>query len=81
MNDAAVQKQLSNMVSFIEKEAQEKASEIRIKAEQDFALEKSQVVKTQKQKIAAEFEKKEKQVLLKKKMFLVAPAFPFLARS
>lgn len=73
MNDAAVQKQITNMISFIEKEAQEKASEIRVKAEEEFTIEKARVVQSQKQKINSEFEKKEKQVLINKKMCAPSP--------
>lgn len=69
MNDAAVQKQISIMISFIEKEAQEKASEIRVKSDEEFTIEKARIVQSQKQKITQEFEKKEKQVLINKKMF------------
>ena len=75
MNDAAVQKQISNMVSFIEKEAQEKASEIKVKAEEEFTIEKARIVQSQKQKIQQEFEKKEKQVLINKKMYC-SPCLP-----
>jgi len=68
MNDSAVQKQLSIMVSFIEKEAQEKASEIKVKAEEEFTIEKARIVQTQKQKITQEFERKMKQVIVSKKI-------------
>ena len=80
MNDAAVQKQISNMVSFIEKEANEKASEIKVKSEEEFTIEKARIVQSQKQKIAQEFEKKEKQVLVNKKMY-PWPSTPLISPS
>lgn len=73
MNDAAVQKQISNMVSFIAKEAEEKASEIRTKADEEFTIEKARIVQNQKHKIAAEYAKKEQQVLVNKKMCVPVP--------
>eukprot|EP01128_Nolandella_sp_AFSM9_P012374 TRINITY_DN9214_c0_g1_i1.p1 TRINITY_DN9214_c0_g1~~TRINITY_DN9214_c0_g1_i1.p1 ORF type:complete len:242 (-),score=94.55 TRINITY_DN9214_c0_g1_i1:194-877(-) len=68
MNDAAVDKQIANMVSFIKKEAKEKASEIQAKASEEFTIEKAELVQSSRLKIAAEYEKKEKQVLVSKKI-------------
>jgi len=68
MNDAAVKKQLDNMVSFIKKEAEEKAAEIAVKAEEEFTLEKARLVQAQKLKIMKEFERREKQVEIQKKI-------------
>jgi len=68
MNDEAVRKQLDIMVSFIKKEADEKASEIRVKADEEFTLEKARLFQTQKQKIIQEFERKMKQVVVQKKI-------------
>jgi len=71
MNDAAVKKQLDNMVSFIKKEAEEKAAEIAVKAEEEFTLEKARLVQAQKLKIMKEFERREKQVEIQKKNSLL----------
>jgi V-type H+-transporting ATPase subunit E len=68
MNDAAVAKQLENMVSFIKKEAEEKAEEILAKAEEDFTIEKAKKVQAQKLKLMKEFERKMKEVEVQKKM-------------
>jgi len=56
------------MVSFIEKEAQEKASEIRVKAEEEFNIEKSNMFKTEQHKLAQEYERKMKQNVVNKKI-------------
>jgi len=63
-----VQQQLQNMVKFIEKEALEKASEIEVKTEEEFTIEKARLVQTQKQKIAADFARREQQVQVDKKI-------------
>jgi V-type H+-transporting ATPase subunit E len=68
MNDAAVAKQLENMVSFIKKEAEEKAEEILAKAEEDFTIEKAKKVQAQKLKLMKEFERKMKEVEVQKKI-------------
>jgi V-type H+-transporting ATPase subunit E len=68
MNNEIVAKQLDNMVNFIKKEAEEKASEILAKAEEEFIIEKNKRVQAQKLKIMKEFERKEKQVEVQNKM-------------
>jgi len=50
MSEDEVQQQLHNMVNFIHKEAQEKAQEIRIKAEEEYNIEKTNIVQEQKKK-------------------------------
>jgi hypothetical protein len=69
LDDAAVVKQLNNMVSFIRKEAEEKAAEIIVLAEEEFTIEKAKLVQTQKLKLMKEYERKEKQVDVTKKMY------------
>jgi len=44
MNEEAVRKQLNNMVAFIRKEAEEKANEIAVEADEEFTLEKNRLV-------------------------------------
>mmetsp|Transcript_30584 Transcript_30584/g.76040 ORF Transcript_30584/g.76040 Transcript_30584/m.76040 type:complete len:229 (-) Transcript_30584:210-896(-) len=68
MNDAEVNRQINQMVQFIKQEAEEKANEIRVAAEEEFNIEKLQMVETEKQKIRKEYERKESQVEVKKKI-------------
>eukprot|EP01100_Stratorugosa_tubuloviscum_P005456 TRINITY_DN242_c0_g4_i1.p1 TRINITY_DN242_c0_g4~~TRINITY_DN242_c0_g4_i1.p1 ORF type:complete len:248 (+),score=126.91 TRINITY_DN242_c0_g4_i1:166-909(+) len=68
MNEEEVRKQLQQMVSFIKKEAEEKVNEIRIKAEEEFNIEKQKIIQTEKMKIINEFEKKEKQIEVRRKI-------------
>ncbi|KAG4187666.1 hypothetical protein ERO13_A08G115566v2 [Gossypium hirsutum] len=68
MNDADVSKQIQQMVRFIRQEAEEKANEISVSAEEEFNIEKLQLVEAEKKKIRQEYEKKEKQVEIRKKI-------------
>ncbi|CAL9151375.1 unnamed protein product, partial [Musa hybrid cultivar] len=68
MNDADVSKQIQQMVRFIRQEAEEKANEISISAEEEFNIEKLQLVEAEKKKIRQEYERKEKQVEIRKKI-------------
>lgn len=56
------------MVRFIRQEAEEKANEIAVSAEEEFNIEKLQLVEAEKKKIRQEYEKKEKQVEVRKKI-------------
>jgi V-type H+-transporting ATPase subunit E len=56
------------MVAFIKLEADEKASEIASKAKEDFALEKTRLVQAGKRKIQKDFDAKEKQIDVQRKM-------------
>lgn len=56
------------MVQFIHQEAKEKAAEIKLKADEEFNIEKLRMVEAEKQKIRQEFERKEKQVEVQKRM-------------
>ncbi|KAK2467928.1 hypothetical protein APHAL10511_000223 [Amanita phalloides] len=60
MNDEEVLSELNKMVAFIKQEALEKGREIRIKADEEFAIEKAKLVKQEQQAIDAQFEKKRK---------------------
>ncbi|KAG6415190.1 hypothetical protein SASPL_122595 [Salvia splendens] len=62
MNDADVSKQIQQMVCFIRQEAEEKANEISVSAEEEFNIEKLQLVEAEKKKIRQEYERKDKQV-------------------
>lgn len=68
MNDADVSKQIQQMVRFIRQEAEEKSNEIAVSAEEEFNVEKLQLVKIEKDKIKQEYERKEKQVEVRKKI-------------
>jgi len=56
------------MVKFIYKEADEKANEITAKALEEFSIEKSRLVREERVRITKEFEKKEKQIEVQKKI-------------
>uniref|UniRef100_A0A8C4NNI3 ATPase H+ transporting V1 subunit E1a n=1 Tax=Dicentrarchus labrax TaxID=13489 RepID=A0A8C4NNI3_DICLA len=68
LTDAHVQKQIRQMVAFIDQEAQEKIEEIDAKAEEEFNIEKGRLVQTQRVKIMEYYEKKEKQIEQHKKI-------------
>jgi V-type H+-transporting ATPase subunit E len=68
MNEEEVSQQLGHMVNFIQREADEKAAEIRQKADEEFAIEKARLVTEEKLKISKDFERKEKQIEVKRKM-------------
>ncbi|XP_035520684.1 V-type proton ATPase subunit E 1a isoform X1 [Morone saxatilis] len=68
LTDADVQKQIRQMVAFIDQEAKEKIEEIDAKAEEEFNIEKGRLVQTQRVKIMAFYEKKEKQIEQHKKI-------------
>jgi len=68
MNEKEVQRQLQAMVAFIKLEADEKASEIASKSKEDFALEKTRLVQNGKRKIQKDFDAKEKQIDVQRKI-------------
>ncbi|KAJ8436585.1 hypothetical protein Cgig2_031526 [Carnegiea gigantea] len=68
MNETDVQKQIQQMVRFIRQEAEEKANEIAVSAEEEFNIEKLQLVEAEKKKIKQEYERKDKQVQTRRKI-------------
>ncbi|TVU22944.1 hypothetical protein EJB05_32665, partial [Eragrostis curvula] len=68
MEDVDVSRQLKQMTDFIRQEAVEKATEIEIAAAEEFQIEKLQLLEAEKKKIRQEYERKEKQVGIKKKI-------------
>ncbi|KAH7911757.1 ATPase V1 A1 complex subunit E [Hygrophoropsis aurantiaca] len=60
LNDDEVLSEMNKMVAFIKQEAMEKAREIKVKADEEFAIEKAKLVKQEQQSIDAQFEKKRK---------------------
>ncbi|KYQ92166.1 vacuolar H+-ATPase E subunit [Tieghemostelium lacteum] len=70
MDDTQVDAQLEQMKNFILQEAQDKAAEIKTKAAQEFTSEKGRIFQNEKVKIIKEFEKKQKQIEVQKKINL-----------
>mmetsp|Transcript_24503 Transcript_24503/g.29693 ORF Transcript_24503/g.29693 Transcript_24503/m.29693 type:complete len:226 (-) Transcript_24503:163-840(-) len=68
MNDADYERQIYQMVQFIKQEAEEKASEIGVAADEEFNIQKQQMLEAEKLKIRKEYEKKDGQVEVKKKI-------------
>lgn len=68
MNEIEVHRQIEQMVMFIKQEAEEKANEIRVSAEEEFNLEKLNLMETEKQRIRKEYERREAQVEASKKI-------------
>ena len=58
MSDDQVASELRKMTAFIRQEALEKAREIHLKADEEFSIEKSKLVRSETQKIDTEYEKK-----------------------
>ncbi|KAL8701925.1 MAG: hypothetical protein Q9201_004655 [Fulgogasparrea decipioides] len=61
MSDDQVAGELKKMTAFIRQEALEKAKEIQIKADEEFAIEKSKLVRQETSTIDSQYEKKFKQ--------------------
>ncbi|KAK3215234.1 hypothetical protein GRF29_19g2654590 [Pseudopithomyces chartarum] len=61
LSDDQVAGELRKMTAFIKQEAMEKANEIRLKADEEFAIEKSKLVRQETASIDTEYEKKFKQ--------------------
>lgn len=55
-------------MAFIKQEAVEKAREIQIKADEEFAIEKGKIVRQEAINIDAQYDKKKKQALVAHKM-------------
>ena len=65
-------------MAFIKQEALEKAREIKVKADEEFAIEKAKLVKQEQQAIDAQYEKKRKGAEVAQKMCVppLASYFP-----
>ncbi|XP_006643927.1 V-type proton ATPase subunit E [Oryza brachyantha] len=68
MNGGDVARQLKQMTDFIRQEAVEKAAEIEAAAAEEFQIEKLQLVEAEKKRIKQEYERKEKQNDIEKKI-------------
>ncbi|KAG9705805.1 putative ATP synthase subunit E, partial [Aureobasidium melanogenum] len=64
MSDDQVASELRKMTAFIRQEALEKAREIHLKADEEFAIEKSQLVRNETQSIDSQYDKKFKQAAM-----------------
>lgn len=73
MNDADVSKQIQQMVRFIRQEAEEKANEISISAEEEFNIERLQLLESAKRKLRQDYDRKLKQVDIRKRMSAFSP--------
>ncbi|ORX36490.1 vacuolar ATP synthase subunit E [Kockovaella imperatae] len=61
LSDNEIQTEMNKMVAFISQEAREKAREIQVKADEEFAIEKAKIVRQESLAIDAQYEKKRKQ--------------------
>ncbi|KAL1410330.1 V-ATPase V1 sector subunit E [Vanrija albida] len=61
LDDSEIQSEMNKMVAFISQEAREKAREIQVKADEEFAIEKAKIVRQESLAIDALYEKKRKQ--------------------
>ncbi|KAJ4972428.1 hypothetical protein NE237_005527 [Protea cynaroides] len=68
MNDSEVSSQIQQMVKFIRQEAEEKSNEISVSSEEEFNIEKLQLLEAEKRKIRQDYERKSKQVEVRKKI-------------
>lgn len=70
LNDDEVHTEMRKMVAFISQEAMEKAREIRVKADEEFNIEKAKLVRTEAVAIENVFAKKIKQSSIQRKMYI-----------
>lgn len=63
-----VERQLANMISFILAEADEKAKEINVRADEEFNIERTRIVQEEKKRINEDFTQRMKLVEVQKKM-------------
>ncbi|XP_022643203.1 V-type proton ATPase subunit E2-like [Vigna radiata var. radiata] len=68
MKDADVSRQIQQMIRFIRQEAEEKANEISVAAEEEFNIEKLEILEAEKKKIKQEYERKAKQIDVRRKI-------------
>ncbi|KAJ1981593.1 V-ATPase V1 sector subunit E [Dimargaris verticillata] len=68
LNDEEVYSEMRKMVAFIKQEALEKAREIKVKADEEFNIEKAKLVRQESVNIETNFERKVKQVEVQKRI-------------
>ncbi|KAH3902872.1 probable V-type proton ATPase subunit E [Saccharomycodes ludwigii] len=64
LNDSQVNEELTKMQAFIKKEAEEKAKEVKLKADQEYEIEKTQIVRSETASIDSAMEEKLKKATL-----------------
>ncbi|KAI9101204.1 ATPase, V1/A1 complex, subunit E [Phlyctochytrium arcticum] len=68
LNDNEVAAEMNKMVSFIKQEALEKAREVKVKADEEFNIEKAKIVRQETIAIEAFYQKKMKQAEIQRKI-------------
>ncbi|KAI8590159.1 ATPase, V1/A1 complex, subunit E [Geranomyces variabilis] len=68
LNDSEVAQEMNKMVAFIKQEALEKARELKVKADEEFNIEKAKIVRQETVAIEAFYEKKKKQAEVQRKI-------------
>ncbi|KAI8920353.1 ATPase, V1/A1 complex, subunit E [Powellomyces hirtus] len=68
LNDSEVAQEMGKMVSFIKQEALEKARELKVKADEEFNIEKAKIVRQETVAIEAFYQKKQKQAEVQRKI-------------
>ncbi|KAK4048131.1 V-ATPase V1 sector subunit E [Microbotryomycetes sp. JL201] len=68
LTDDEVVSEMRKMTAFIKQEALEKAREIKVKADEEFAIEKGKIVRQESANIDANLERKKKQVEIERKI-------------
>ena len=67
-DDKDAKKRITQMINFILQEAREKADEIRMKADEEFQIEKGRILNPERLKLNQEFDRKFKDLEIKQKM-------------
>jgi len=62
------QKRIKQMINFIKQEATEKADEIRMKADEEFQIEKGRILNPERVRIKQEYDKKFKQLQIEQRI-------------
>ncbi|KAI8816010.1 ATPase, V1/A1 complex, subunit E [Fimicolochytrium jonesii] len=68
LNDNEVAQEMNKMVAFIKQEALEKARELKVKADEEFNIEKAKIVRQETVAIEAFYQKKHKQAEVQRKI-------------
>ncbi|KAJ2846069.1 V-ATPase V1 sector subunit E [Coemansia brasiliensis] len=68
MNDEEVFSEMNKMVAFIKQEALEKAREIKVKADEEFNIEKAKLVRQESINVEEQFQRKVKQIEVKQRI-------------
>lgn len=68
MDDDEVKHELNKMVQFIKQEAEEKARELRVKADEEYEHEKAKIVAQEQKHLDSVYDKKDKQATVARKM-------------